>query len=269
MKKVLVLECGLKPGWTKRTADMLAEELLKRGELEINRVNLRDEHVEACLGCALCLSRGEEYCKNHGDGAGRILEKMLWADGIIIVTPNYSLQVPANLKNLFDRLAYVFHRPRLFGRAFMPVTVQGVYAGGKINKYMNEVMEFWGCHTQKGTVIQGALRPNDVIEQAMLDKNQDKIQKAAALFVNELNDERPRMPSIFHTMIFRMTRAAMEDSPHTTEADKKYYKEKGWLKSKYYYDVRLGPIHAIAGAFGESVSRSGAKKAKTKLAVKS
>lgn len=260
MKKILVLECGLKPGWTKKAADKLIDGLSKMGEYEIDRVNLRDEKIEPCRGCGLCLDRGEEKCRNYGDAANMILQKMLLAEGILIVTPNYSLQVPWNLKMLFDRLAFVFHRPRLFGRVFMPVTVQGVYAGQKINKYMNEVMGFWGCRTLKGTVLQGALHPNDVLEQKMLDANEEKISEAVISFTKSLVDNRPQKPSLFQMMIFRMTREAMKSSPYTTEVDKKYYADNGWLESKYYYKVGMGPLLALTGALAENMAKGMQKK---------
>lgn len=260
MKKILMLECGLKPGWTKKTADKLGEELGKNGEFELDRVNLREERIEQCMGCGLCIGVNEEKCKNHDDAAAKILAKMLWADGIIIVTPNYALNIPANLKNVYDRLAFVFHRPRLFGRTFMPITVQGVYGGGKINKYMNEVMRFWGCHTLKGTVIQGGLYPRDELPQKMLDKNDEKIQKAAGAFLKDMTDSRQKTPSLFQVMIFRMTRTGMKASDYPLQADKQYYTDNGWLESKYYYDVKLGPVHALVGAIGEGMAKGGSKK---------
>ena len=45
-----------------------------------------------------------------------------------------------------------------------------------------------------------------------------------------------------------MTRTAMKYSPDALVADKAYYSEKGWLDSKYYYKVGLGPVHSVLGA---------------------
>ncbi len=32
-----------------------------------------------------------------------------------------------------DRLGFVFHRPRFFGKAFTSIVAQGIYGGGKIS----------------------------------------------------------------------------------------------------------------------------------------
>ena len=132
MARVLIIDAGVKSGWTKAAADRMAELLQKDASIEIDRVNIRDEQIAPCTGCAICLERGEERCRNHGDSAEGIIKKMLEADGIITVSPNYSLQVPAMLKNVYDRLAYVFHRPRLFGRLSMAVAVQEYTAAARL-----------------------------------------------------------------------------------------------------------------------------------------
>jgi len=100
VKSVLVIESGLKSGWTTRAADNLIEILEKNGQIRCEKIILRDEEVALCTGCAVCLEFGEKKCKNEDDSAHQIFEKMKIADGIVIVTPNYSLQVPSMLKNL-------------------------------------------------------------------------------------------------------------------------------------------------------------------------
>lgn len=34
-----------------------------------------------------------------------------------------------------------------------------------------------------------------------------------------------------------------------------YYNEKGWFKSDYYYDIRLGPIQRVVGRFSDFLGR--------------
>ncbi len=247
MARVLIVDAGLKPGWTKAAADRLAELLQKDASIEIDRVNLREEHIAPCTGCAICLERGEQKCRNHSDAAEKVIGKMLEADGIITVSPNYSLQVPALLKNLYDRLAYVFHRPRLFGRLSMAVVVQGVYGGGKVVGYINEIMSFWGAGTIKGAVVSGALYPNSRMDTKMLAKRDAELGKAAARFAERLKGYRQGRPSLFRLAIFRMTRSSMKHSTEALEADRKYYEDNGWLESGYYYDVRLDPVSLLLG----------------------
>lgn len=252
MKRVLVIDAGLKPGWTKKTADLMIENLSKVNNYEFERINLRDEQIALCQGCALCLDRGEEKCKNFGDSADEILQKMMWADGIITVTPNYSLQVPWNLKNLYDRLAFVFHRPRLFGKISMAIVVQGVYGGNKIVKYIEGLMGFWGCDSVKGVVVSGGIYPNSNLSKTIQDKNTKAISIATQRFSDAIENFKLRRPSFFKLAIFRMTRSSMKHSPEVLPADKKYFEERGWTESEYFYNIRLGFLRTI---FGKQIDR--------------
>ena len=265
MKRVLVIEAGLKPSWTKKTADMITEHLLASGVFECDRVTLREEQIAACKGCALCLERGEGMCKHHDDAAGTVLEKMLRADGIITVTPNYSLQVPGLLKTLYDRLAFVFHRPRLFGKVSLAVVVQGVYGGKKIVGYIDELMSFWGCSIVKGAVVSGALYPNSKLADTVRHKNNDIITSATNKFIHTIMSYRERKPSFFRLAIFRMTRSSMKYSQEALDADKKYYSDMGWMESKYYTGVKLGMIKSVFGVLIDKMIRNMIRKSNNDL----
>lgn len=247
MKKILIIDAGLKSGWTKKTADAVTDKLTASGSFECERINLRDEQVSPCKGCALCLERGEAACRSFEDSADKILSKMLWADGIVTVTPNYSLQVPAILKNVYDRLAYVFHRPRLFGKYSLGIVVQGVYGGKKIVKYIDELMSFWGCSTIKGAVISGGLYPNSSLSETAVKRNEAAIVDATDRLIKAVQQNKIKQPSFFRLALFRMTRSSMQSSPEALAADKEYFLNNGWFESRYFTDVRLDPIRLLFG----------------------
>jgi multimeric flavodoxin WrbA len=249
MKKVLIIDASLKPGWTKKTADAVTERLLASGACICERVSLREEKVAPCKGCALCLERGETSCRYFNDSANVILDKMLWADAIVTICPNYALQVPAILKNLYDRLAYIFHRPRLFGRFSLGIVVQGVYGGGKIVQYINELMSFWGCSIVKGAVISGGLYPNSKLPASVAAKNSQVISAATDRLINAVLHAKPKQPSFFRLALFRMTRSSLRYNPETLAADKKFFADNGWFESRYYTDVKLDPIRSLFGMF--------------------
>ncbi len=264
MKKILVIDAGLKPGWTKKTADSIIEMLQESGVAECDRIVLRNEQISPCKGCALCLDRGENMCKYCDDSANQVLEKMLWADGIVTVTPNYSLQVPAILKNLYDRLAYVFHRPRLFGKVSIAIVVQGVYGGKKIVKYIDELMDFWGCRTIKGAVVTGSLYPTGTIPENIANKNRATISSAASRLITAVQNYKEKQPTFFRLAIFRMTRTSMKYSDEVLPADKEYYSNKGWFETQYYTDARLGPIRLMFGTLIDNMIRNMIRKANKK-----
>lgn len=85
------------------------------GNIEFEIVFLKDYQLEYCRGCKVCFDKGEEYCPLHDD-RDILMEKMIQSDGVIFATPNYAFHVSAPIKNLLDRLAFTFHRPRFSGR---------------------------------------------------------------------------------------------------------------------------------------------------------
>ena len=53
-----------------------------------------------------------------------LIEKMMASDGIVFASPNYSFHVSATMKMFLDRLGFVFHRPRFFGKTFTSIIAQ-------------------------------------------------------------------------------------------------------------------------------------------------
>jgi len=261
VKKVLIIDASYRNGFCVQVLESTQEWLQNRAEVEV--IRLREREIQQCRGCALCLSRGSSFCPSQQDDAQVILDRMTNADGVIFIVPNYALQVPGNLKILLDRLAYVFHRPRLFGRASLPLIVQGVYGGGKIARYINEVMGFWGMNPVAGAVLTGGVYPREALTEEISRKNRQALEGALQRFMASLMDEKPRQPSFFRLMIFRSTRAAMRYSPSVLPPDKAYFQEKGWLEAPYFYPVRLNPLKKAAGSLiDQLIKRLAARDAK-------
>jgi multimeric flavodoxin WrbA len=246
-KAVLILEASPRKGFSAKTAEKIAESLSDIADTEI--LALRDLNIKPCTGCCLCLSKGSAFCPHHADDVRLVLEKMRNASGVVYVVPNYSLQVSATMKQLLDRLAYVFHRPRLFGITFMPVVVQGVYGGGKIAKYLNDAMEFWGMKPIKGAVVAGGIFTKNPQPDAAIQKNEKALKKSIDLFKQDLLRNQLRNPSFFRLMIFRSTRSSMKYFTEALEPDKQYFKQNGWFTSDYYYQTKLNPIKRFVGGF--------------------
>jgi hypothetical protein len=88
---------------------------------------------------------------------------------------------------------------------------------------------------------------NETITKAAQDKNSREIKKAAKRFYKLLRMPVQPSPSVFRLMMFRMSRASMKEMLHEEYYDYRYYKEKGWFESSYYYNVSLSPIKKMMG----------------------
>jgi len=211
------------------------------GDIDFEYVFLSDYHLEFCRGCKQCFLKGEEFCPSKDD-RDLLLEKMEQSDGIILATPTYTFQVAARMKNFLDRLAFICHRPRFFGKTCTAIVTQGFYGGGAVLKYLNFTAGSLGFHISKGCCLS-ALDPMTKLQQKKLTEG---IKEASARFYKEIQRP-PQPPSFMWLMVFRMGRTNIMTSLDENFRDYQYYKEKGWFRADYYYATSLGLTKRLAG----------------------
>ena len=83
------------------------------------------------------------------------------------------------------------------------------------------------------------------------EKDQQKIDRALAeqskRFYARLAKPAYPVPSLFKLMGFRMGRTTIHQMLDDRSRDYRYYAEKGWLESDYYYPTHLGALKKAAG----------------------
>lgn len=248
MKKVTAF-IGTESKKATYTAVQEFEKNLKQyGQIDFEYVFLSDYHLEFCQGCKLCFMKGEEYCPLKDD-RDILLEKMDHSEGIILATPNYAFQVSARMKNFLDRLAFIDHRPRFFGKTCTAIVVQGFHGGGDILKYLSFATGTMGFRFSKACCAT-TLDPMTKLQQERLTQ---KVNEASARFYKELVRPAPS-PSFFKLMLFRFGRTFVK-SVDQKFRDYQYYKDKGWFEAEYYYATSLGPIKRLAGNLFDLLGR--------------
>ena len=97
-----------------------------RGD-EITLLNLYEKNINFCRGCRKCLEARQ--CVMTGDDMADITKLVKESDTIILAAPVYWANVPAAVKNLFDRLlgaameeTLTFPKPRLAGKKYVLLT---------------------------------------------------------------------------------------------------------------------------------------------------
>lgn len=99
-KKVLILSGSPRRGGN---SDLLCD-AFRKGAQEtgntVEKIFLRDQKIGYCIACGGC--RKTSQCVLRDD-MGLVLEKMRWADAIVMASPVYFYAIDAQMKTLIDR----------------------------------------------------------------------------------------------------------------------------------------------------------------------
>ena len=214
MKKVTAFVGTARKQHTYYAARLFLDNLRSQGGVETEIVALTDHRLEMCRGCKNCFRKGEEFCPLKDD-RDLLIGKMLSSDGVVFATPNYSYQVSAAMKQFLDRLGFVFHRPRFFGRTYTSIVAQGIYGGGKVVKYLDFVGMGLGFNVVAGSCTT-ALDP-------MSRKEREKIDRITAehsrRFLAGLSRPQYPVPTFFKVWAFRAARTSMRVMLDETSRD--------------------------------------------------
>jgi len=227
---------------TYHAAEVFLHKLQTYGDVEGEVVRLSDYNLKTCIGCKLCMDKGEELCPLDDD-RDILIHKIIASDGVVFVSPNYSFNVSGIMKVFLDRLAFIFHRPCCFGKTATGIVVQGIYGGSKIVAYFNFICNALGFNVVKGCTIN-SLEPMTEKGRRTIDR---KIDKLSIRFYAQLAKKEYPTPSLFELMLFRLARTSRRIMLNDDFRDYTWCREKGWFESDYYYPVRLNPIKKIAG----------------------
>ncbi len=249
MKKVTAFVGSARKGHTYDAVAQFLRNLQSLGDVEYEIVRLSDYRLEACKGCRLCMSKGEDRCPLKDD-RDVLIQKMMESDGVIFASPNYSFQVSALMKLFLDRLGFAFHRPRFFGKAFTSIVTEGMFGGKKIVDYLDFVGYGLGFNTVKGSCHN----TRDPITQKQQRKLDTVLAAQARRFYAKLQEPAYRAPSLVDLMFFRWSRTTMKVELDDSSIDYGYWGGKGWFESDFYYPTHMGPLTRGAGKLIDSIS---------------
>ena len=94
----------------------------------------------------------------------------------------------------------------------------------------------------------------------MTEKQQHKIDRVLAAqarrYYARLEKPGYPVPTLITLMIFRLGRTKIRLELDDRSRDYRYYADKGWFESDYYYPTRLGVLMKGAGKLFDSLSAS-------------
>ena len=249
MKKVTAFVGSARKQNTYKAVEQFMTDLQSLGDVEVEIVMLSKYKLGFCRGCFLCFRKGEEFCPLKDD-RDVLLEKIQSSDGVIFATPNYTWGVSGIMKAFLDRFGFICHRPRYFGKTFTSIVTQGIGRGNEIVKYFDFLANTLGFNTLKGTCVT-ALDPRTENDQKKIDKALAGLSKR---FYSQLMKPEYPVPSWFMLMGFRMGRSSIKEKLDDSSRDYRYYAEKGWLESDYFYPTQLGPLKKAGGRFFDRIT---------------
>ncbi len=252
--KVTAFVGSARKKYTYLATERFLKNLKLLGNVEYEIIILSDYNLKICKGCRVCLDKGEEFCPLKDD-RDLIIEKIIHSDGVLFATPNYSFHVSGIMKVFLDRLGYLFHRPRLFGKTFTSIVAQGLYGGKAIIKYFNFIGEALGFNVVNGIYIT-TVEPMSDKRQFSINKVIDK--QSNKFYKQLIKNEFPKA-SLKGLIAFRMGRTSIKNMLDDKWRDYNFYKDKGWFESEYYYKVKISPFKKGFGKLFDKIGEHLAK----------
>ncbi len=232
--KIAVIHGSPRRGNTYALARRVMDRLSERGNFEFSEFFLPKDMPAFCTGCMNCFMKGEQLCP-HRKYIEPILDKMLEADGLILGSPSYVLQVSGGMKAFLDHLGYIFlpHRPRpemLQKKALIISTTAGAGTGSAM-KTMATSLRFWGV--PKILKLGVAMRALDFGEMkpSAREKAFARTDRAANAFYRTLTSGRRYGYSLYIRAMAAFVKLLIRSYPEGN-LDREYWKEQGWLTGK-------------------------------------
>jgi multimeric flavodoxin WrbA len=245
--KILIILGSPRKGESFWGATRVEQQIRTHSDTEIEYLWLRDLNLKDCLGCHACILRGETHCPLKDD-TQLLQQKMMEADGVILTSPVYAMQISALLKKPIDHFSYLWHRPRFFGKYSMAL----VSGGGQFKETLNYIKlntTNWGyTHvTGIGVAHHEALQPKKQVQQ------ESDLKKAAEQFYEAVKSQKHPSPNLYELIRYRVWRINARYLKDSNPTDHTYWTEKGWFNTPYYVDRPVFFLKALAADVMEKV----------------
>ncbi len=80
---------------------------LENEGIETEFVQLSHKKIHGCVSCYQCMEKKDERCAVHDDAANEYIEKVVHAQGVVLGSPVYFMDVTPEMKALIDRVGFV------------------------------------------------------------------------------------------------------------------------------------------------------------------
>lgn len=190
-------------------------------DIEWDRLNIGNTNYKLCKGCESCFKTGE--CPLTKSDGYDFFERMDKSSAILMVVPSYIHQMPAVLKNAFDRMSHKMHEFPLLGKKVVLVSYSMSNGETELCDYIR------GIFGTLGTEVVGAYTFN-----RSRDDRKQLIQNIVSDMkkVKDKVDEHKYVITSSQEQLYKYIRNVVEME---IEANVTSYKQKRW-KDLMRYD---------------------------------
>ncbi len=246
--KIVVINGSPRKNITYGFTQILKKAMKEVGEVEFVDYYLPQDAPCFCKGCFVCFFKGEMCCPDY-QYIHPIVSAMEAADGIVMTSPVYVMQVSGGLKAFLDHLAYCYlnHRPRFFKqKAFVIVTTAGAGASNGV-RYLKDNLRMMGS-SKVYSFGKAVLAQNfHEIAAGRMAKYTKELQKKAAMFYEDIKQEKQYKPTFVQILMFQVGRMMLGKYLEDNQ-DKKYWMEQGFDEKgrRYFQKLPLGFLKQLA-----------------------
>ena len=240
MKKKILLVSGSprKNGDGAKILKELEVFLSENGAVECEYLFIKDYTLESCRGCLVCQKKIGENCPIKDD-VQKIKEKFIEADGFIFISPVYIRMISAQMKQLFDRMSFLLHRPVLAGKPAILICTSS-YAGARESlNYLKIPVGNMGMHIVDSIgVLSSAYKNKDEYKNKIL-----KRLKSTGKKYNEiLFSTEKHTPSLKELFIFNKWKHKAIHHREQYPGDFQFWESQELLDKDYFYPAKINPI---------------------------
>lgn len=235
---------------------MLAKEYIQREDeyAVFDEIHLAKENLPFCCGCSACFRVGHKRCPHSGTII-KIIEAIDKADGVIFASTTYNRRETSILKNVFDHLCFMLHRPHFFKSKALVITTTGGVGGKSAAKSISSFLKGIGfnrCYL----FSTASFSWNDYM---VSEKTKLKLSKVASKFQKDVLSGKMHSPSytvlIPYNLFRGMSLAYVKGTKFETQ-DGIYWSEEPRKKSLYdnsvsvpFYKKPFGQLFYLIGKF--------------------
>jgi len=167
-------------GNTAMMLEMLRPALTAEG-LSLEVIHLCAHDIGYCIGCGVCMEKGR--CWIQDDHAG-VVERLLAADGIILASPVYFLNVTAQMKTFMDRSLAFGHKPQPHWKPGLAVSVSAGYGETHVAEYLGSLLRVYGAFSV-GHLTALATGPGEFLGKSAVETRASDLARDLARAVKE------------------------------------------------------------------------------------